>query len=236
MSAWQFIAPAAVRARLLLGVIATTVYNPVSADLQRTVEADRSRTAPAATAGFAGDRRRLSGCSQRSDDGQSDHQRPVQPRPGRRSLTRRHACSAFDPNGQFQERIEAAAAVLEPGLWRLEDARVYKPRRRRRSRPRRLRAPDQPDARAGAGKLRHPRDCAVLAATYCISTWPSTAGLAAAGYRLQYQKLLARPFYAGGHGSACRRRQPTFLPLRRRAEDGFRWRRLRAFCFMFCRR
>ena len=35
----------------------------------------------------------------------------------------------FDHDSRFQERIEAKAAALEPGHWRLEDARVYRHRR-----------------------------------------------------------------------------------------------------------
>ncbi len=31
----------------------------------------------------------------------------------------------FDKEGHFKLRIEARAAVLEPGVWRLQDARIY---------------------------------------------------------------------------------------------------------------
>ena len=31
----------------------------------------------------------------------------------------------FDPAGHFRDRIEAKSATLEPGYWRLEDARFY---------------------------------------------------------------------------------------------------------------
>ena len=41
---------------------------------------------------------------------------------------------AFDNAGQFLERIEAKTAILEPGHWRLEDARIYEAAVRRRSR------------------------------------------------------------------------------------------------------
>ena len=53
---------------------------------------------------------------------------------------------------------------------------------------------DQPDARAGAGKLRHARNRAVLA-TLVLYRLAENAGLAAVGYRLQYYQLLAQPFY-----------------------------------------
>ena len=32
----------------------------------------------------------------------------------------------FDTEGHFKQRIEARAAVLEPGVWVLRDARVYR--------------------------------------------------------------------------------------------------------------
>ena len=57
-----------------------------------------------------------------------------------------------------------------------------------------LSASHQPDARAGARKLRHAGDRAVLATARPTSSWPIAPVCWRAGYRLQYQQLLARPF------------------------------------------
>ena len=99
----------------------------------------------------------------------------------------------FDQNNRFMERIEAKAATLEPGHWRLEDARVYRAGRAA-GRARDLPAQHQPDRRTGPRNLLDPRDGAVLGTARTSSRCAEHAGLSRAGYRLQYQKLLARPF------------------------------------------
>ena len=99
---------------------------------------------------------------------------------------------AFDADGRFKQRIEARAAVLEPGVWLLRDARIY-----------------------GLGVLPaiHPeyhlktsltaeqvRESFATPETVPFWELPDYiqiaehAGLVASGYRLQFQKLLARPF------------------------------------------
>ena len=62
---------------------------------------------------------------QRSDDGQSIINAPA----SREQGVRLSGVTAFtfDQNNRFLERIEAKTAVLEPGHWRLDDARVYPP-------------------------------------------------------------------------------------------------------------
>ena len=80
MSAWQFTAPAVVVA-LLVGVIATTVYNPMAAILQRTVQAPGGGNFRQRPRGPAGDREWLLGePAQRQRP--VDHQRREQPRAG----------------------------------------------------------------------------------------------------------------------------------------------------------
>ena len=105
MSAWQFIAPALIVA-LLLGVFATTVYNPVAAILQ-----ERSKRLEVEMfGGGAQSALQSSGggfwVRQRSSDGPGDHQcRDQQPTRGFA-----WAASSFSPSitaGRFQERIEA---------------------------------------------------------------------------------------------------------------------------------
>ena len=121
MSAWQFIAPALIVA-FLLGVFATAVYNPVSAILQ-----ERSKRYEAELFG-----QNPSGCC----SGGRLLGEPAQRATGRPSSTPRSSRDqgvklngvtvfTFDNAGHFKQRIEARAAVLEPGVWRLLDARVY---------------------------------------------------------------------------------------------------------------
>ena len=188
LSAWQFITPAAAVA-LILGIGATTIYNQVSAFLQ-----EQSKRLQAELLGEDVGLRAHSGSGfwvrQRSVDGQSI----INAQTSREQGIRLGGITAFtfDSSGQFKERIEAKTAVLERGNWRLEDARIFV-----------------------SG------DRATNARTYLLSTnltpeqvresfatpetvpfWSlplyielaDSAGLGAAGYRVQYQKLLALPF------------------------------------------
>ena len=100
----------------------------------------------------------------------------------------------FDPAGRFRDRIEAKSATLEPGYWRLEEARFYAsgaaPVEHETFRLRTNLTP-----RPGRRKLRDARDRAVLAAVRPISSSPKTPAWPPSGYRLQYYQLLAQPFY-----------------------------------------
>jgi lipopolysaccharide export system permease protein len=188
MSAWQFTAPAVIVA-LLVGVIATTVYNPVAAVLQeksKRLEAEMSgnvQTGLQATVnGFW--------VSQRSDDGHSIINAAASREQG--VLLGSVTAFVFDHGGHFTKRIEAATAALESGHWRLKDVRIY--------------APGMPPAEQDTYLLTTnltpeqvretfstPETVPFWQLPYFI-TMAERAGLTAAGYRLQYQKLLARPF------------------------------------------
>ena len=188
MSAWQFISPALVVA-FVLGILATTVYNPLAAVLD-----ERSKRYEAELFGRSGVDVLGGGgpfwASQRTAEGQAI----INAKSSRDQGVALSGVTVFtyDPDHHFKQRIEARAAVLEPGEWRLQDARVYE-----------------------LGKL--PVDQAVFRLKTSLSpeqvresfATPETvpfwelplyikiaehAGLVAAGYRLQFQKLLARPF------------------------------------------
>src|SRR5439155_23733187 len=97
-----------------------------------------------------------------------------------------------DASGRFQERIEAKGAVLESGYWRLQNANVYAvgiPPRQHESyllttnlTPEQVRESFATPETVPFWRLREYIELA------------EQAGLAASGYRLQYQLLLARPF------------------------------------------
>jgi lipopolysaccharide export system permease protein len=187
LSAWQFIAPAVIVA-LLLGAFATTVYNPISAILQ-----ERSKRYEAMVFGEKSNGLRSGGpfwTSQRSSEGQA----VINAKSSRDQGVTLNGVTVFtfDNAGHFQQRIEARSATLEPGVWQLKDARVNE-----------------------LGTL--PADHAVyplktsltpeqaresFATPETVPFWelPSYitiadhAGLVAAAYRFQLQKLLAQPF------------------------------------------
>jgi lipopolysaccharide export system permease protein len=187
MSAWQFTAPAVIVA-LVIGVIATTVYNPIAATLQeksKRIEAELSGNVQGLQATVNG-----FWVGQRSDNGSSI----INARNSREQGVLLNSVTAFvfDRSNRFVERVEAASAALEAGHWRLRDARVY--------------STDQPPVERDTYLL--PTNLTPTQVRETFST-PETvpfwelpyfidlaerAGLTAAGYRLQYQKLLSRPF------------------------------------------
>lgn len=188
MSAWQFISPAVVMA-LLIGVGATTIYNPVSAFLQ-----EQSKRLQAELLGEdLGGLRASSGgfwVRQRSVDGQSI----INAQTSREQGIRLGGITAFtfDSSGKFERRIEAKTAILELGNWRLEDARIY--------------VAGNPAIHARTYLLNtsltpeQVRESFATPETVPFWSLPlyiklaDSAGLGAAGYRVQYQKLLALPF------------------------------------------
>lgn len=186
LSAWEFIAPAVLVA-FVLGIAATAVYNPVAANLQ-----ERAKRYEAEIFGQREFGMQDSGfwVRQRSVDGQSI----INARSSREQGLQLSGVTVFtfDHEGRFRDRIEAKSAVLRPGAWELSDARVY---------------PD--DAPPSVHKIyavktnlspEQVRESFATPETLTIWELPDyirtaeNAGLIAAGYRLQYQKLLSRPF------------------------------------------
>jgi len=188
VSAWQFVAPAMIAA-FLFGAVATTVYNPVAAVLHersKRLEADMlgENLSPLqeSTSGFW--------VRQKSSEGaaiiNASSSREQGAQLGGVSIY------TFDGDGHFQERIEAKSASLKEGYWQLEDARIYASGK----------APDVESRYRVATNLTLEQVRESFATPETVPFWqlPSyidladRAGLGAAGYRLQYQTLLARPF------------------------------------------
>jgi lipopolysaccharide export system permease protein len=187
MSAWQFISPALVVA-FLLGIVATTIYNPISALMQeraKRYEAELFGQKPTGASSGGG-----FWVAQQSVDGQAI----INAKSSRDQGTTLNGVSVFtfDAAGQFKQRIEARAAILDPGVWRLLGARVYGlavlPVDERVYRLKTSLTPEQV------------RESFATPETVPFWELPlyikiaEHAGLVAAGYRFQFQKLLARPF------------------------------------------
>ncbi len=187
MSAWQFTAPAVVVA-LTVGVIATTIYNPIAAVMQeqaKRLEAELSGNVEGLQATVNG-----FWVTQRSNNGQSTINATGSREQG--VWLSKVTAFVFDQNNRFLERIEANTAVLESGHWRLDDARVYAPGS----------PPDEREHYLLATNLTPEQVRETFSTPETVPFWQlpyfidmaERAGLTAAGYRLQYQKLLARPF------------------------------------------
>jgi lipopolysaccharide export system permease protein len=189
VSAWQFIAPALVVA-LAIGTVTTTVYNPVSATMN-----DWSKRLEAEMLGGVPSNLQLGGTGfwvrQRSLDGQAIINANTSSRQG--ALLGGVTVFTFDQAGRFQDRIEAKSATLENGYWRLEDARIYAI----------ATPPSDHKFHLLSTNLTRAQVRESFATPESVPFWllPSyillaeNAGLAAAGYRLQYHKLLALPFF-----------------------------------------
>jgi lipopolysaccharide export system permease protein len=188
ISAWQFVAPAMAVA-FVLGIVATAVYNPISAILQ-----EHSKRFEAELFGQTANALSRSGgtfwVSQRTDEGQAI----INAVASRDQGINLNGVSIFifDTEGRFKQRIEARAAVLVPGAWALRDARVYGLG---------LVPTDQAEYRLKTS-LTPEQVRESFATPETVPFWElpvyiqiaEHAGLVAAGYRLQFQKLLARPF------------------------------------------
>ncbi len=188
VSAWQFIAPALASA-IVLGILATIAYNPMSANLRelsKRMEAELFGSAP------GGGIQDASGfwINQVNSDGQVIINAARSEQQGVRltGLT----LFRFDNDFQFKERIEAREATLEEGRWVFKFARRYS-----------LDGPpvDQ-DSFTLATSLTPAQVRNSFSTPETVSFWqlPSyirsseSSGFATAGYRLQYHKLIAQPF------------------------------------------
>ncbi|HSP48710.1 MAG TPA: LPS export ABC transporter permease LptG [Pseudolabrys sp.] len=186
VSAWQFILPAVIVA-FLLGVVATAVYNPISAVMQ-----EQSKRYEATLFGEKSNALRGGPfwTSQRSSEGQA----VINAKSSRDQGVNLNGVTvfAFDNDGHFKRRIEARAATLEPGVWLLVDARVNEPgnlpadhavyRLKTNLTPEQVRESFATPESVPFWEL----------PTYI--TIADHAGLVASGYRYQFQKLLAQPF------------------------------------------
>jgi len=188
VSAWQFIAPALASA-IALGVLATTAYNPMSANLRelsKQMEAELFGSAP------GGGIQDASGfwINQVNSDGQVIINAARSEQQGVRltGLT----LFRFDNDFQFKERIEAREATLEDGYWLFKAVRRY--------------SLDSPPLEQESFRLPTSLTPAQVRNSFStpetVSFWqlPSyirsseSSGFATAGYRLQYHKLIAQPF------------------------------------------
>jgi lipopolysaccharide export system permease protein len=187
MSAWQFVAPALAVA-FALGLLATAVYNPLSAAMRewsKQLEAQIFDTRPSmqqSTAGFW--------VRQRASDGQSI----VYAASSQEQGVRLDGVSVFtfDSAGREQNRIEAKTAVLEPGHWKLSQAVEFAPGV----------SPKEHDTYLVKTNLTAAQVRESFSTPETVPFWDLPAyieiaersGLVAAGYKLQYQLLIARPF------------------------------------------
>jgi lipopolysaccharide export system permease protein len=188
MSAWQFVKPAGILA-LIIGLLVTTVYNPISATLR-----ERSERLEAGLSG--GNRNPFLSHSgfwlrQRNQDGQSI----INAASSRQQGAELSDVSIFllDNADGYVGRIEAKRATLQNGYWQLEDARVYAGET----------LPTNHVSYELKTNLTRAQIQESFATPETVPFWQlstliglaESSGLAAVGYRLQYYQLMVMPLY-----------------------------------------
>ncbi|WKA25915.1 LPS export ABC transporter permease LptG [Bradyrhizobium roseum] len=190
VSAWQFIFPA-LASSIILGTLATVAYNPMSANLRelsKRMEAELFGSAP------GGGIQDASGfwLNQITNDGQSIINAARSEQQGVRLTGLTLFRFGPGPKLEFEERIEAREATLEEGRWAFKSVRRY--------------SLDKPPVDQDTYYLPTTLTPAQVRNSFStpetVSFWQlpgyirssESSGFATAGYRLQYQKLIAQPF------------------------------------------
>ncbi|MFG1358827.1 LPS export ABC transporter permease LptG [Xanthobacter pseudotagetidis] len=188
LSVWQFILPPVLVA-FAIGVFATTVFNPISADFKERANQIEGEMFGSTSFSLTQDKKEF-WVRQQSVDGQSIIQAAASQQGGR--VLTGVVIYEFDSNDKLIERVEARTATLGDGIWTLADARVLVPGFDIQTFPTYLVATNL-----------NPNEIQdSLVAPETVSFWQlpgairsaEQSGFGAARYRLQLQSLLARPF------------------------------------------
>jgi lipopolysaccharide export system permease protein len=189
VSAWQFITPALLVA-FLIGVFATTIYNPLSATLREVSKRYESELFGQSMDNIIGGGGQTFWLNQHGAQGDAI----LSAKDTREQGVHLSGVSlfTFDKDGHFAGRVEARTAELKPGVWVLQDTRIYNVGT----------APvDQPEYRVKTN-LTPEQVRESFATPETVPFWElplyikiaEHAGLVASAYRLQFQKLIAQPF------------------------------------------
>ncbi|HVV81130.1 MAG TPA: LPS export ABC transporter permease LptG [Pseudolabrys sp.] len=191
VSAWQFVTPAALCA-FLLGLLAVGAYNPISATLQeqaKRLEADvfgNEQSKIAVNNGSFWIAQRTAGGKAYINAGSSRAQGL-----DLSAVT----VFKFDKSGAYVERIEAQSAVLQDRFWHMTKVRSYPIGQRPQDQPT-LDLPTNLTREQVSENFATPESVPFWELPHYIKT-AEHAGLTGAGYRLQFNKLLAKPFLLG---------------------------------------
>ena len=185
LSVWQFILPP-LGVALLLGIVTTTVYNPVAA-----VSKQRAARLETRMFGKTGSEQTDTAFWIQQDgiDGQTILRADRASDGG--AVLSGITAFVYDRDGSFLERVEAEHGELHDGFWTLDDAHVLEAGEPPRDVKTEIVAtnitPEQVQQKFMAP------DTVPFWSLPEIRDSTQKAGLNAVGYELQYQKLLARP-------------------------------------------
>jgi lipopolysaccharide export system permease protein len=185
VSVWQFLVPP-VAIALLIGILSVALFNPISAEMKQRADAVETRLF-----GRSGQQQGDTSfwIRQKSIDGEAI----LRAKGLRDSGTTLTSVTAYvyEPDGRFEERVEAERATLLPGVWKLENAQVSSPGE----------GVHQVDTYLLATDLSPDQITENFLTPDSVPFWSlprlrqesESAGLDSTGFRLQFQTLLARP-------------------------------------------
>lgn len=183
VSAWQFILPPLLVV-VAFGIVMVTLYNPVSTAMKREADRIEDQLFGGGAGGNGGVWIR-----QKSVDGEAVVHADV--RDGGGASLKRVQVFNFDSSGGFTERVDADAAVLREGYWRLTDANVVTPGFDTLTTPTYLLATNL--TRAEVAQAFVAPETVSFWALPALAEQTDRAGLDATAYRLRYQELLSLP-------------------------------------------
>jgi len=184
MSVWHFLLPA-VCAALLLGLIATLAFNPLSAKLKTIADKETVHTLVQA----ANEPMHNVWIRQKSIDGEAIL------RAGTANTNsaefQRVTAFEFDKQGNFVHRVEATSALLRDGYWQMRQVRILSP-----GIPAEIHDTYDLPTYLTSSQIQQSLSEPETISFYELLSWAratEAAGLDSARYFQQYDSLLARP-------------------------------------------
>jgi lipopolysaccharide export system permease protein len=184
VSVWQFLLPP-VAIALLIGILSVALFNPISAEMKQ--RADAIETQLFGVGGRRGDTTLW--IRQTSVDGEAILRAAQSFKSG--TLLTSVTAYVYEPNGRFEERVQAQRATLLPGVWKLQNAEISAPGEDAREVGTYLLATDLSPDRLSENFLTP--DAVPFWSLPRLREESEQAGLDSTGFKLQYQLLLARP-------------------------------------------
>jgi lipopolysaccharide export system permease protein len=184
VSVWQFLVPPVVIA-LLIGVLSVALFNPISAEMKQ--RADVIETQLFGRGGQIGDTTLW--IRQKSIDGEAILRAAGSLKSG--TLLTSVTAYVYEPDGRFEERVQAERATLLPGVWQLQNAEISAPGEEAREVGTYLLATDLSPDQLAENFLTP--DSVPFWSLPRLRQESEVAGLDSTGFKLQYQTLLARP-------------------------------------------
>ncbi|VFU10733.1 Permease YjgP/YjgQ family protein [Methylocella tundrae] len=185
VSVWGFLVPP-VAIAIIIGVGSVTLFNPVSAMMKQ--RADRIETQIFGRVTQADPESGI-WLRQKGVDGEAIIKAKSASRDG--SHIASVTAYVYDRRGKFEAEVEARRGELQPGVWRLENARIFMPGEEIQEVSAYLLATNLTPEQVAKGPVAP--DSVPFWDLQAMRRETDRAGLDSTGFKLQFQSLLARP-------------------------------------------